>query len=309
MKNIIYQFLIINFLFCFIGAPLAHSAYVSKVKGKKILISIKRSGQVKKGDVFYLMNSEKKKKALIKILKVKGKKALAIVRKGKAKKGFTLKLKRRRVSSQEVHDTETINLTKRRKSPRTKFRTSEGKKIRFGITGGMNLYNLHAKQFETPQGANVPASDLTGQGLDGKLTVSLLPLRYLQLDLGSGFKQFSITSAEEACQISGEPKSCETLIQYITGSVLGKFVSPKWAFFNFFIGGGYEFNFPLSKKTIGPYISEPSITTLGLIFVNTGLNLFIHPSVTIPLSFEYGLFPSSDFIKGTYMKFTTGILF
>ena len=254
----------------------ADAARVRKVKGKRVIINTE-GDRVKKGDLFYVMSASGKRKGIIKIRKVKGKSALGYLGRGKASKGDDLVARNR----------------KDRKKGQTLARTGAPEAggpsgSYWGLMAGVSS-NTSDVQLVKNDGSNGDKVALDGQGFSFKVFFDYPLLDWLWFRGLTGVEQFSVSGANDSDNLC--EGSCDADITYLTGDFWGR-IPLFGQSFKVWVGAGFNLLFPLSKSSSA--LDEGSITNTSIIGAGLGADWFLSRDSFIPVSFEYGLYPSSD---------------
>ena len=314
-KPILFFFLLnftLNLALSVLLLSSAESAYVQKMKGSKVLILLEEEDRLKKGEIFYAINPENKRKGLIRILKVKKGKALGRIKKGRAKKGWKLISRKKWIQQKNQQKSFVAKENRKEKSNYALSETEEKKSFSIEVLGNVHLYNLNFKALEnTPLyrelSEDLRATKITGLGFGGQLTFNYSLLSWLYVHSQFGYSHVSLVSEKKACSKNNLPTSCMTLIGYLTPGIGGKIVLPL-PYFKPWIGGGVHFYFPVIKDSIGPYIREKGITNTTVMSLAAGFNVEIS-SFRFPVFFEYAFFPKSNIITAHYMGVSLGLSF
>ena len=132
--------------------PSAWGHSIVKVKGKRVLIKIDGK-KPKKGQLYYLVNDAGKKKAIVKIGRVKKNRATGVVKKGKAKKGWSLVLRKRKSRKNSDQKNASNKSTKANQSAM--------------YWGGMLGFASNSMSVTFTDGSG--SVDLSGSGFSGKV--------------------------------------------------------------------------------------------------------------------------------------------
>ena len=266
----------------------ADAARVRKVKGKRVIINTE-GDPIKKGDLFYVMSASGKRKGIIKIRKVKGKSALGYLGRGKAKKGDDLVARSR----------------KKRKKGQTLARTGAPESggpsgSYWGLMAGMSS-NSADVQLIKPDNTNGDKVTLDDSGFSFKVFFDYPLLDWLWFRGLTGIEQFNVSGAQDTDNVCNG--TCNAEITYLTGDFWGR-VPLFGQGFKVWVGAGFSLLFPMTKDTSA--LDEDSITNTSIIGAGIGADWFLSNSSFIPLSFEYGLYPSSDQVDATAIFIRAG---
>lgn len=265
------KFIVSLLLLAFINP--AFAADITKVKGDKALINLDGL-EATEGDVFFAIDSNGKKKGLIKIDKVKGDKAIASISKGKAQVGWTLA---KRAAKGDI-------------TPSSRRSRSSVSSTNTMFIGGMLGLGRDSAEVSLDSGQ---VASLSGMGLSfkGFFDYKLFPNIWFRGF--AGIENFN-GEGQSICGTGGT--KCDVKIMYITFDFWGRYVFSEKDF-RPWLGGGFTLLFPMSKSSTA--IVENSITTTSTYGVGGGADWFISPTSFIPMSVEYQLFPSSAQAKAS----------
>ena len=270
----------------------AFAAQITKVKGNKILI--KTDGDsVQGGESFYAM-SNGKKKAIIRISKIKGDKALGVLVKGKAAAGMTL-IPRGAAGTKVAGG-------RGRSGESTSAEGGDHQRAYWGgVLGyGMDTMNVAVNSSLTNQPIGTAA--MSGSGISGKALFDYELFSQIWFRGTSGVEQLNVTG-NNICG-TGNIQACNAKLMYFTLDLLGRYV---FAIGNFrpWLGGGVGLLFPASKSSTA--LKATSIGTTNVMVIAGGVDYFINPRMYVPISLEYGLLPKSDEVDAHLITFRAGL--
>lgn len=266
MKHILSLLLFVSFSYAF-------AADITKVKGNKALINLDGI-EAAEGDVFFAIDSNGKKKGIIKIDKIKGEKAIGSISKGKAQVGWTLTKRGSKAASQD----ETVSPSSSKKGFTASTHDS--------FIGGMVGYGMDSAEVTLDSGS---VASLSGGGISAKGFFDYRLFPNIWFRGFAGIENFNGTGSN----VCGGA-TCDVKIMYITFDFWGRYVFSEKEF-RPWLGGGFTLLFPMSKSSTA--IEENSITTTSTYGVGGGADWFISKDGFIPMSVEYQLFPSSNSSK------------
>ena len=269
-------------LFFGLTPPSLNAAVVKKVKGRNILIEDKE-GALVKGEVYYLVNKKGKKKGLLKIRKIKGQRAIGRMGKGRARPGYTLRLKKRR-----------------RYVEKSRF-TLEGSTIYWG---GLFGYSLDSMEANIDTGSTTQATSMSGSAFSLTGLVDYKFYEQVWFRGQAGLEQFSASSGDTFCGPSSN-EGCKAELSYLSFNFWGRYIF-KWSDPKYrpWAGAGLHLMFPMSKSVTA--LENNSITNTTVWAFGAGVDWFLDRRSYIPLSIEYGLYPSSSEIKAHQITFRVG---
>lgn len=300
LHKIVRTFFAVIFSFTiFILPNKALAASVVGVKGKKILVDLQGEPALK-GDIFYLLDKSGKKKALIKIMKVKGNKALAMLGKGKALKGYTLKYRPKKGSTarkgQKRGGDTTVN---RGDDAPTSAGESGG--MFWGVMLGFSQ-NAMDVELQDNSGNARGSTSLSGNGFSAKGLVDYNLFSPVWFRGTFGIEQFN-TEGENLCGASPFTDKCVAEIMYLSMDLWGRYLFSEGSF-RPWVGGGFSLMFPLSQTATA--LDESSITNTSVMSFGLGVDWFTSPTFYLPFSVEYGLLPSSDTVSANTIAIRLG---
>lgn len=293
MPRLLRALLCLSLLFLF---PLTgFSAQVAKIKGKSLLIDT-QGDPVKVGEIYFVVDLNGAKKAIIKIMKVRGNKALALVGKGVPQVGMSLQKRGAR--------------TARPSTPKDSYSaapySSGGSALSgayWGALLGVGFDSLTA-DIITNAGIKQGTASTSGTSfsLKGLYDHRLFDNVWFRGLFGiEGLK----TEGSNSCGDSSN-EACNVNIMYLSADALGRYVFSEnqvrpW------VGGGVSLLFPLSKDST--LLQASSITNTYALLFAAGVDWQISPTMVIPLSVEYGMLPKSDTVESSWIQIRGGIAF
>jgi len=307
MNTQLRQFLKVLVVLCAMAfSQFGFAAKVVGVKGKKILVNL-QGEPAQKGDLFFLINPAGKKRAIIKIMKVKGNKALAVLGKGKARKGYTLQYRPKKSSSAKRNkgggpDTDApVSMT-------TGSSRSSGD-MYWGIIAGFaqNSMTVKLKQADTDTnpGADRGEESLSGNGFSFKGLIDYKLLESVWFRGTAGIEQF-VAEGGQNCGNNVpdyDNAACETDIMYISLDFWGRYLFSTGSF-RPWVGAGFSLLVPMSKSSTA--LDEASITNTSVMSAGLGFDWFTSDSFYVPVQIEYGLLPSSDDVTANIIAVRVG---
>lgn len=267
MKNR-YCVYVLSLLLMFSEAIFANQ--ISKVSGAKALIDVSDL-DLKSGQEVYAVDEGGKKKALLRIDKIRGARATANIIKGKAKSGFYIEAK-----SAGSAGPKSSSYSRRRSSTDSRLGLLMGlTQNTMSVKLSAATYNLAGSAFAVAGFWDIPLSE--GMFARGK----------------AGIKQFSTESG-----------AIKAEFQYLglEGSLNFKLGSTFW------LGGGGAFLFSLAKASSVPGL-DISAATNSFFFGGLGANLRIGESSVIPVSIDYAMYPSGTGVSASAILLRAGYAF
>ncbi|KYG64893.1 hypothetical protein AZI86_11885 [Bdellovibrio bacteriovorus] len=294
-------------LLCLLTYSTSFAAFVTTVKGNKVLINLE-GDPVDPEDEFFLINPETNKKtAIIRIKQVKGNRALADIIKGRAGVNQTLQAKgtanRSRPMSADVTDPGAPDSASS-PAPSASGRYTTMIKESYGLMGSLNMNSMSANvTYRDPVGTVLKSStDMKGNGFgvggfyDYPFTDTLVGHAYAAIE------QFVVSGSAANAACSGST-NCEANINYL--SVYGL---AKWYFlpgkYRSWAGGGAGFLLALSKSSSA--LNESQISTNQVFSFAGGVDIQMSRQNFIPVSLQYNMFPDSSSVKASQIIIKAG---
>lgn len=270
----------------------AFSAQISKVKGRSVLIDT-QGEDVVVGDIFFVVDLSGNKKAILKIMKVRGNKAIGKIGKGSPQVGMSLERKGAGRNTQpmqaDVEPLESYSTSSEYDSP------TSGR--RWGGLLGLGMDSLSADEKDAAgakTGSTISTSGMSFSlmGLyDHKV---LNKLWFRGLFGAEGFKTSGTSSTGE--------RSVDLI--YLGADAIARYLFSEgniqpW------VGGGFSLLFPLSKSS--NLLDASSITNTYALLFSGGLDWKLSPRLFVPISLEYGMLPKSESVEASWIQFRAGI--
>lgn len=269
------------------------AAQVTQVKGNRVLLDLSggMEGTVA-GDELIAVDGNGKRKALLKVRQVKNNKATADITKGKADIGYTLTPRPQAVSRKESEEDSQDEGRSRRKSNGTTY----------GILGGYNQMQL-AASFDVGSPSRTATTNMTGSnfGITGFYDFPLTSS--LQIRAMGGLEQIggSGSTTYPDCG-NGTSETCSFSATYLSFYGQGK-----WNFYNektkAWVGLGFGYYMAMAKAS--NVLSESGLATNQVIDLGVGVDIPVgrRNKNFIPISFDYGMFPTSPTVSKANIMF------
>ena len=258
----------------------ADAAVVKRVKGQSVLVDLE-SDTAQEGDTYFLIDEDGKKKAIVKITKVKETQAIAKIMKGKAVEGMTL-------------------LFRPKKEAAGAHAASAGPSQSRTFAGALFGFSMADMTVKIKQTTTTDAN-MKGPSFSGHAFFDYAFWEKIGIRTSFGVQQFNSTG-DKICGDAGN-KTCDANIIYANLNFMGRFVFSTGEF-RPWVGGGAGFLFPLSKSSTA--LTSNSITNTSIGFGAAGFDWFISPTDFIPLSAEYGILPSSADVSANLISIRMG---
>lgn len=291
MKNI--KKLFVFFILVFSGS--AFAAKVTQVKNKKIMIELEGES-ASNGKEYFVINGSGKKVAIVRITQVKNGKAIAEITKGTAQVGYSLQSKGGGSTASSSGASGDSYYDKKLNS-----RTSTGNS--FGLVAGYLMNSMTASFPAGPPGATYKVNATmsgTGFGALGYYDYAIGP-RFTIRGMG-GLEQYNVAGSIATADCTATT-NCSVTLTYLSLYGYGRFnlttSGTKW-----WLGGGYGYLYAMSKAST--VLRSDQISANQLFVVSLGADFRMSPKTMIPVSLEYGLFPTSDSVKASIMYLRFG---
>ena len=298
--------IIVPIAFIFFTHPHVDAAYVLKTKGKKLLIKLDAVDLIKANELYYVVDYNGKKKAIISIKKTQGNKALAVVKKGKAKAGWTL-LKRPSRKKKTVEQTaeaspapvEEAHSTPPPEPSPLPPAPEKAQTLPIGFTWSYNINSLEVN------GTKLEDSSFLNVEMNYRMPLT----KDISFRALFGFQKFTAEATEECDSLAcGE---LDILYSYIGGmATLNLRPSPHTIFW---IGSGAKVLFPINKTVTSnqeDFVDEDSIELTSHLLLGAGFEWKIHPQMSLPLSVFYQIGPKSSSVTSpTALSIQTGVVY
>lgn len=286
------------------STSLAHSATVTQVKGKQVLIDMEGDSAAE-GDEFFLINPDTEKKVgMVRVKKAKGSKAIALVIKGRAAEGYTLEQNSDEMAEEADTDTDSeVETRSSKKSRGSSSGTLKTLKNSFGIMGGYLMNSMSADVSNNNNGTITKSSaSMTGSGFAAGGFFDFVFSPSIAIHTVAAMEQFSAKGTITNTACSGGT-DCNADINYLSLYGMAKWYVTQGSF-RFWLGGGGGYLLALSKKSTA--LNESQISSNSVITGAIGGDLQMSKANYIPISLEYNMFPASETVKASQMAIKFG---
>lgn len=287
-------FFLIGFVLLGLFSFTGFGAQVAKVKGKSVLIDT-QGDPLQPGEIYYVIDLDGSRKAIVKIMKVRGAKAIARVGKGMAQVGMGLEKRKSSSPRQSVNRSTPSYRDNSLPSPMSDHQAYWG-----GLLG-LGFDSLTA---DILNDSNVKVGTASTSGMSfslmGLYDHRLLPNVWFRGLAGyEGFK----TEGGSNCGTSSN-QSCDVNLGYLSLDAIGRYLFSEdhirpW------VGGGLAILFPLSKSS--SLLKSSSITNTYTLLFTGGVDWQISPTMRVPLSIEYSMFPKTDTVEASWIQIRGGV--
>lgn len=276
-------------------APFANAAQVVKVKDTSVLVNLQGTPAAV-GDNFFVVENGKKK-ALIKIAKIKGDKAIAKLLKGTAGPGMTL-------APGPSGGGPTANSGGPSKHGGGGKKTSDSRQA-YGFMLGYAMDTMSVNvNSATASNVSLGTVALSGSGFSGKGLFDYEIFPQVWFRGLAGLEMFN-AAGESKCG-TGNKEACDAKIMYLSADFVGRYVFSEGTF-RPWLGLGIGLLFPASKSSTA--LNSSSIGTTNVITPQLGFDMYTSPTMYIPVSVEYGMLPKSDEVDAHWIALRAGVAF
>lgn len=278
---------IIAFVFFLLFGASSFAASVSQVKGNKALLQLQGLG-IQPGTELYAINSEQKRKALLRVTQVKGDQAVADIVQGTAAAGMMIIIKASAgapPTAAQPYGSGGSYAGNRYGQPAKTYKKG------YGVLAGvaMSTMSVTVKTNTNPTGENL---SLKGTSFNAKGFFDYDLSKMFTIRGAAGLETLNVsgTSANDAFgnNSCSNASGCTLAINYLDLEAQAQLnlMNDKH---RLWIGAGFEFLMAMSK---GNNISNlEANSTNQLVTLGAGFDLRLSNTMYIPLVAEYGLFP------------------
>jgi hypothetical protein len=279
-------------LFIFFLTHAALAAKVSAVKNNKMMIALEGES-TSPGSEFFVLNDQGKKVALVKITQVKGDRAVAEITKGTAQPGYSL----------QAHGGSGVSTSASASSSKDSYYDKKLSQTvhngnSWGVVGGylMNSMAVQTSSINT----NMTG---TGFGALGFYDYALSPSIILR-GMG-GFETYNVAGVNSSASPgSACTANCDLKISYLSMYGYGR-----WNFlqgnYTSWIGLGSGYLYPMTTPTSTVFTSGQLGANQIFVF-SAGMDIRLHNKSYIPITIEYGLFPTTATVTATIIYLRAG---
>lgn len=270
---------------------LTHSAMAAKVtivKNNKVMLALEGES-LAPGAQLYIINEQGKKVAIVQLTQVKGDKAVGQILKGSAKVGHTTQAKGGTTAAAGAAGTEDYYNNKLNQRAHT------GNS--YGIVGGylMNNMTINASGLNTT---------MSGSGFGA--------LGYFDYALSSSFvgramvgmEQYAVAGSNTATSPVNCTADCDVKLTY-----LSMYGYARWNFlqgnYKSWLGGGVGYLYPTGKASTA-FKNSSQLQANQIFVLSAGMDIRLSAKTYIPVSLEYGLFPSSPTVTANIIFLRAG---
>lgn len=282
----------------FFATSSVFAASISVVKNNKVMILLEGES-ASPGNEFFALNAQGKKVAIVRVTQVKGDRAVAEILKGSAKPGYKLQSRGGAASSSASKSgrASTDDYYEQKLNQRTHTGNS------YGVVGGF-LMNSMSASFIPYVGANYKAQPtMSGStfGVLGFYDYALSPS--ITLRAMGGVEQFAVSGSISTADCSFTT-TCNLNITYLSGYGYGRWNFYQKGDYKAWAGGGVGYLYAMSKAST--FLKPDQISANQVFVFAGGLDIRMNAKTYIPISLEYGLFPSSDSVKANIIYLRAG---
>lgn len=277
-----------------IAGQFTNAAQVSKVRGKSLLLQLD-GDSVKTGEIYFLVDVNGKKRAIIKIFKVRGDRAIARVGRGYASVGMTLLAIHHHASSRAASPAPS-------ESPRDAEAYPVGYLTKKMYWGGQLGYAMDTMNVDINSPTFTGTVGMKGNALSYKGLFDYQVFKQIWFRGTVGLQSFKGTGNSN-CGTAGTTQ-CNADINYLGFDFLGRYLFLSGRF-RPWAGGGFSLLFPMSKSATA--LEASSITSTSLMEVAAGFDYSINPRMYVPFSIEYGMLPKSNDVDASWIAIRLGL--
>jgi hypothetical protein len=272
----------------------AFAATVTAVKNKRIMISLDGEA-ASSGTEFFVINASGKKVAIVKVTQVKNGKAIAEISKGTAQVGYSLQLKGGggksggSGSADSYYDKKLTN----------RARTGNS----MGVVGGYLMNSMTASFIGGVFGSTYKVNaDMAGSGFGalGFYDYAFSP-RWVFRGM-AGLEQYNVSGTITTPDCANTT-NCSVSLTYLSMYGYGRYnilnEKTKW-----WAGLGYGYLYAMSKSATAINVSQVSANQIFMF--STGVDIRLSAKSYIPISLEYGMFPTSDSVSAKIIYLRAG---
>lgn len=278
-----------------------NAAVVTQSKNGKVLID-NQGDEIEANQEYYLLNSEKKKVAVVRISTVKKDKSIALIVKGKAEGTESLLLKSEANASDKVPRF-TENTTNIETAPKNTYRLTQKK-----LSVLLNLMTSTMTALEAdsqPPNPNVEAVQMTGTSIGVTAAYDVPVSSWFEFRATLGYEPFTVsgTSTITGCN-SATSRDCSADISYLSAGAYARFDIYK-SRTSVWVGVGSFGKFPVAKKSTA--LKTEDLKLAGAYSLASGLDYFMNNKIFIPFSIEQQYFISTETVKANQLFIRTGV--
>lgn len=280
----------------FFATSSVFAASISVVKNNRVMILLEGE-TASPGSEFFALNPQGKKVAIVRVTQVKGDRAVAEIVKGAAKPGYKLQSRGGATAAAPKAGRPTEDYYDKKLNQRNHTGNS------YGIVGGY-LMNSMSASFIPNVGANYKAQPtMSGStfGVLGFYDYALSPS--IVLRAMAGLEQFSVSGSISTPDCSFTT-TCSVSITYLSMYGYGRWNFYQGNTYKFWAGGGVGYLYAMSKAST--FLKPDQITANQIFVFSGGMDYKLSASTYIPVSLEYGLYPSSDSVKANIIFLRAG---
>lgn len=300
----------------------AWSMEVIKVRDQKVLIKL-NGESASLGQIYTLIDSQGRKKGVVKITQIKGDRAISqMSRQSKAKPGWSLQFQSdgREDSaankssygggdSLDYRGGSGGSAKNQRNSSNNSYAKQLGLPFSLGFFGGMNSAKFKVSNIgEDPPTNNGEAVTLDGTGYNFEAFMDYSFNDSFSLRGSVGMEQFKTDgNASKVCYTTPASKTkvaCFADIQYLFAGGIAQFTFTRDHFIRPWVGAGMRFMIPMDE--VSTAINVKTIKNSSTFGVASGLDIGLQRGLSIPVQFEYNTFLSSDNVKAQYFSMKIG---
>lgn len=286
--------LVLIFVMLFLMAPASRAGNVVKVSGKKVYIVFSQDeyGTFGQDDLFYLLDSQGRKRAIVHLRRVKGLKAIGVLLKGKAQTRYSTLF---RSVGKKTRKKQTVFGDDDSYSDDTSGPLAD--RPWWGVVAGYGSAKQDVQQ--TAMTSSQSGSSIALKGVFDYPMFSSFGFRGML-----GIEMFEVSGTGEFAN-SPDTGDVGSDVKYLTADALMRWHVYKTKSMSFYLAGGMGILFPFSKSSTA--IIEDSIDSLVIGEFGGGVDIGFK-SFVVPFDISYYYFPTGEDVKTNIISIKTGIL-
>jgi hypothetical protein len=283
---------------CFLFSSASLAAKIAQVKDKKVLITLEGESTAV-GNTFFAMNAQGKKVAIIKITQVKGDKALGEISQGSARPGYLIAP--RTPGGGGSSGTASAGSSDSYYDRKLSQRDHNGNS--WGVVGGYLMNTMTATFVSgTPITSTRITANMTGSGFGALGYYDYLFSPTIALRGMTGVEQYKVSGSIATADCAATT-TCMVDLNYMSFYGYGR-----WIFlpgkYKSWVGGGFGYLYAIGKSST--VLRQDQISANQIFVFSLGTDIRLSAKNYIPVTLEYGLFPSSDSVKASIIYLRAG---
>lgn len=275
----------------------AFSATVSAVKNNKIMMSLEGES-TSVGAEFFVINPQGKKVAIVKVLQTKGDRALAEIVKGTAKQGYSLQSRGGGGSASSMSTSPSEGSSSENSYYEKKLSQRVHTGNSYGLLGGYLMNSMTI----TATGLNTSMSG-TGFGASGYYDYALSPTLVARAMVG--LEQYVVQGSNSSTTPVSCTTNCDVNLNYLSIYGYGRWNYLQETSYKAWLGGGAGYLYPISKSSTA-FTNTSQLQANQVFVAAAGVDVRLSGKNYMPISIEYGLFPTSSTVSANILYLRLG---